>query len=78
MAERRSLGGHFIIPLHIISLVVELTKVNCNKDLILFHGTLFTKSIFAILTVFRFNLSTVFRKSFIIAVEMNQAFDCVD
>jgi len=37
MIGQRSLGGYFIIPLHIISLVVELTKVNCNKNLILFH-----------------------------------------
>jgi len=47
---------------------MKLTKVNCNKDLILFHGTLFTKSVFATLIVSRFNLSTVFRKSFITAV----------
>jgi len=73
MVEQKSLEGYFIIPLHIISLVVELTKVNCNKDLILFHGTLFTTSVFAILIVSRFNLSTVFCKFFRVKSESDNS-----
>jgi len=68
MIERRSLGGYLVNPLHIINLVAESIKVNCNKDLILLYGTLFTKSVFAILSVSKFSLLTVFRKSFIAVV----------
>jgi len=66
MVERRSL--EYLVNLHVINLVAESIKVNCNKDSVLLHGTLFTKFVFAILSVSKFSLLAIFRKSFITIV----------